>query len=346
VFDVRLHDRAQRDQVAAVSADAVDAAHMGRAIEAAASVRRLTSPNPWVGCVVVTADGHGFDGATGAPGEPHAEIQSLAAAGDRARGATLYTTLEPCAHHGRTPPCTAAIIAAGVARVVVGTIDPDPNVAGRGIDQLRRAGITVDVGVAEADVHAQLLPYLTHRRTGRPFVVLKLAASVDGGIAAPDGSSRWITSQAARNVVHGLRAESDAVCVGAGTVRADDPELTVRHIDGADPLRVVLGTVPADAKVQPCLEWSGDLGDLLDHLGGRGVVQLLVEGGATVAASFHREGLVDRYVIHLAPCLFGGDDARPLFAGAGAATIEDVWRGCVVSTRMVGDDVEIVLEPK
>jgi diaminohydroxyphosphoribosylaminopyrimidine deaminase/5-amino-6-(5-phosphoribosylamino)uracil reductase len=324
----------------------IDLAHMGHAIDAAASVRRRTSPNPWVGCVVVTADGDSFAGATGAPGEPHAEIHALAAAGERAHGATLYTTLEPCAHHGRTPPCTEAIITAGVARVVVGIVDPDPNVAGRGIDRLRRAGITVDVGVAGVDVEAQLLPYLTHRRTGRPFVVLKLAASIDGGTAAPDGSSRWITSQAARNVVHELRADSDAICVGAGTVRADDPELTVRHVDGADPLRVVLGTVPAAAKVQPCLAWSGDLGELLDHLGGRGVVQLLVEGGATVAASFHREGLVDRYVIHLAPCLFGGDDARPLFAGAGGATIDDVWRGRIVSTRLVGDDLEVIMEPK
>ena len=191
---------------------------------------------------------------------------------------------------------------------------------------------------------SQLLPYLTHRRTGRPFVILKLAASLDGRIAAPDGSSRWITSDAARLAVHELRADSDAICVGAGTVRADDPALTVRHVDGEDPLRVVLGSVPDAAQVRPCIEWMGDLGELLDHLGDRGVLQLLVEGGATVAGDFHRQGLVDRYVIHLAGCLFGGDDARPMFAGPGVPSIDDVWRGRISSTRMIGTDVEVVVE--
>ena len=322
----------------------IDLVHMRHAIEAAASVRRLTSPNPWVGCTIAAKDGSTFEGATGPPGDHHAEIAALTAAGDNATGATLYTTLEPCAHHGRTPPCTDAIISAGIARVVVGVVDPDSNVAGLGIDRLRSAGVAVDVGVGAQDVEAQLLPYLTHRRTGRPFVILKMAASLDGRTAAPDGSSRWITSDAARSVVHELRADSDAVCVGAGTVRADDPALTVRHVDGKDPLRVVVGTAPADAKVHPCLEWSAGLDELLDHLGERGVVQLLVEGGAAVAASFHSQGLVDRYVIHLAPCLFGGSDAQPMFAGHGAPTIADVWRGRVASTRLVGGDLEVIVE--
>ena len=188
-----------------------------------------------------------YAGATAPPGGPHAEVTALARAGDAARGATLYVTLEPCAHHGRTPPCTDAIVAAGVARVVVGIEDPDQRVAGRGIAALRAAGIDVTVGVAADEVAEQLAPYRKHRATGQPCVVLKLAASLDGRTAAPDGTSRWITGEAARRDVHRLRAHSDAVLVGAGTVRADDPELTVRldgASDGPQPLRVVLGRPP------------------------------------------------------------------------------------------------------
>ena len=209
-------------------------------------------------------------------------MAALLEAGEAARGATLYVTLEPCAHHGRTPPCTDAIIEAGVARVVVGIEDPDDRVAGRGLAALRAAGLEVTVGVAADEVAEQLAPYRKHRTTGQPWVVLKMAASLDGRTAAPDGTSRWITGEAARQDVHRLRARSDAVLVGAGTVRSDDPELTVRLDDGVgreQPLRVVLGKAPADAKVQPALELSGDLGDVLTELGRRGVLQLLVEGG-------------------------------------------------------------------
>ena len=217
------------------------------------------------------------------------------------------------------------------------------------------------VGVAADEVTEQLAPYLKHRRTGHPWVVLKMAASLDARTAAPDGTSRWITGEAARRDVHRLRARSDAVLVGAGTVRADDPRLTVRLGDGESgdggsggsesgggetegdsqsegrgvgpqPLRVVLGRAPDDARVRPALELSGDLTDVLAELGRRGVLQLLVEGGATVAHDFHAAGLVDRYVLYLAPVIFGGDDARPLFAGPGAGTIEDVWRGCLLYT--------------
>lgn len=318
--------------------------NLRRAIELGESVRGTTSPNPWVGCVLVTAGGATFEGATQPPGGPHAEVVALDAAGDRARGATMWVTLEPCAHHGRTPPCTDAIVAAGVARVVVGMVDPDPNVSGRGIDALRVAGVAVDV-VDDPDVRAQLAPYAKHRRTGRPWVVLKLAASLDGRTAAPDGTSKWITSDDARADVHRLRAQSDAVIVGAGTVRADDPELTVRHVPGHEPLRVVLGHAPAGARVHPCLELTGDLGEILDELGRRGVVQAMVEGGATVAAQFHRAGFVDRYVVYLAPALFGGDDARGWFTGPGAASIDDVWRGRIVDVRGVGPDLRVELEP-
>lgn len=322
--------------------DDVDRAAMGRAVALAGTVRATTSPNPWVGSVIEPG---GFEGTTQPPGGPHAEVVALAAAGDAARGATLYVTLEPCAHSGRTPPCVGAIVEAGIARVVVGVEDPDERVHGAGIRALRAAGVTVDVGIGADEVRAQLAPYLKHRSTGRPWVVLKLAATLDGRTAAPDGTSRWITGPEARADAHRLRAESDAVIVGAGTVRADDPALTVRDAPGRDPLRVVLGHIPPDAKVQPALEMGGDLGDVLDELGRRGVVQAMVEGGPTVAAAFHRNRLVDRYVVYLAPALFGGEDARPLFAGPGAPTIDEVWRGRLVSVQRLGDDLRLECSP-
>lgn len=320
-----------------------DLAVMRRALELAAAVRAQTSPNPWVGCVVVSVDGRRFEGATQPPGGPHAEAVALAGAGEAARGATLFTTLEPCAHHGRTPPCARAIADAGVARVVIGVKDPDPNVAGRGVDGLRRSGVEVIEGVAHGEVAESLAPYLKHRRTGRPWVVLKLAATLDGRIAAPDGSSKWITGEAARADVQRLRAESDAVLVGAGTVRADDPQLTVRSepVPEHQPLRVVLGRAPEGARVLPAIEAAGDIAELLDELGGKGVLQLLVEGGARVAHEFHAAGLVDRYVLYFAPALFGGDDALSMFRGAGAAQVGELWRGRLVSVRQVGDDIRV-----
>jgi len=313
---------------------------MRRAIAEAAAVRASTSPNPWVGAVVEPG---GFTGATQPPGGPHAEIVALQAAGPSAQGATLYCTLEPCSHQGRTGPCTEAIIEAGIARVVVGIEDPDPQVGGRGIERLRQAGITVDVGTCKDEIEEQLAPYLKHRRTGRPWVVLKLAATLDGRIAAPDGTSQWITGDAARTDAHRLRAESDAVLVGAGTVRADDPSLTVRYVSGRDPVRVVLGKAPPDAKVQPAVEMEGDLRDVLDQLGKQDVVQLLVEGGARVAHDFHAARLVDRYVVYLAPALFGGDDAMPMFSGLADPTVSELWRGRFTAIERLGDDLRIEL---
>jgi diaminohydroxyphosphoribosylaminopyrimidine deaminase/5-amino-6-(5-phosphoribosylamino)uracil reductase len=320
-----------------------EVAAMTRALALGASVRTTTAPNPWVGCVILPG---GFEGATCPPGGPHAERVALAAAGPQAEGATLVTTLEPCAHHGRTPPCVAAIVAAGVRRVVVGLEDPDPHVRGAGIRALREGGIEVEVGLCASEVREQLAPYLKHRATGRPWVVLKLAATLDGRTAAPDGSSRWITGPEARLDAHRLRAESDAILVGAGTVRADDPELTVRHVAGNDrqPLRVVVGRVPERARVRPALEVEGDLEAVLDDLGRRGVLQVLVEGGATVAGDFHRAGLVDRYVFYVSPTLLGGEDGRPVLAGAGAPTLAGAWRGRVVSVARLGDDVRVELE--
>ncbi|MBI2705327.1 MAG: bifunctional diaminohydroxyphosphoribosylaminopyrimidine deaminase/5-amino-6-(5-phosphoribosylamino)uracil reductase RibD [Actinobacteria bacterium] len=360
---------------------------MSLAIHEAWRSRRSVAPRPWVGAVVVPGAvatraselplpaaisrfgsalplGHrsspgcpegAFAGSTQGAAGPHAEIVALLAAGALAAGATLYVTLEPCAHFGQTPPCADAVIEAGIRRVVIGLQDPDPKVAGAGIAKLEAAGVEVTTGVMAPVIEAQLAPYLAHRRTGRPYVVLKLAATVDGRTAAPDGTSRWITGDEARLDAHRLRADSDAILAGAGTVRADDPALTVRlPLDEADtygpvvePIRVVLGTAGASAKVHPCLEVSGDLGAALDDLGERGIVQLMIEGGASVAHDFHAAGLVDRYVIYLAPALFGGDDATPLFTGPGAGSITDVWRGRFDGfPRPLGADVRIDLVPR
>jgi diaminohydroxyphosphoribosylaminopyrimidine deaminase / 5-amino-6-(5-phosphoribosylamino)uracil reductase len=326
-----------------VAVDPTDTDLMQRAIEAAATARTRTAPNPWVGSVILTASGSTHAGATQPPGGAHAEIEALRSAGEAARGSTLVTTLEPCAHHGRTGPCTEAIIDAGVSRVVVALEDPDPQVAGSGIARLRNAGIIVDVGAGSAEVEEQLASYLHHRRTGRPYVVLKLAATLDGRTAAPDGSSQWITGEDARRNAHQLRAESQAILVGAGTVRADNPTLTTRLVDGPSPRRVVLGHAPADAAVHPCLEWVGSIPDLLDQLGSVGTLQLMIEGGASVAAEFHDAGLVDRYILYLAPTLFGGDDARPLFIGDGTPTMADLRRGTFLRVEQIGDDIRVDL---
>jgi diaminohydroxyphosphoribosylaminopyrimidine deaminase/5-amino-6-(5-phosphoribosylamino)uracil reductase len=318
---------------------------MRLAVDTACTARLRSRPNPWVGAVVVAQNGEVFTGATLEPGNAHAEIVALNAAAHHAQGSTLFSTLEPCNHTGRTGPCTQAIIDAGVSRVVVGTLDPDSKVSGSGVQQLRKAGLTVDVGVLEQEVKQQLAAYLHHRTTGRPFVVLKMASTIDGRIAAADGSSKWITGETARKRVHQLRAESDAIVVGAGTVRADDPTLTVRDVEGPSPRRIVLGTIDASAKVHPCTQWTGTLPDLLDTLGKEGVVQLLVEGGARVAASFHRERLINQYIMHIAPVIAGGDNAAGVFAGPAASTMADMWRGRIVSTTNLDGDIEIILEP-
>jgi diaminohydroxyphosphoribosylaminopyrimidine deaminase/5-amino-6-(5-phosphoribosylamino)uracil reductase len=328
---------------------------MAQAVAVGATARLCTAPRPWVGAVLVSAGGAVFGGATDGQRGPHAEIVALRAAGpEAARGATVYATLEPCSHHGVTPPCADALVDAGVDRVVVGTVDPDPKVAGQGIARLRAAGIDVRVGVGAAAVERQLRPYLHQRRTGRPYVVLKLAATLDGRTAAPDRTSQWITGPEARADAHLLRAESDAVVVGSGTVASDDPALTVRTLPPAqaawprkaDPRRIVLGDPPpATARIHPCEAWRGSLPDLLDRLGAEGVIQVLVEGGAAVAHSVHRQGLVDRYALYLAPALFGGDDALGLFRGAGAPTMAALWRGRIDGVVHLGADLRIDVLP-
>lgn len=332
---------------------------MDKAIEAASAVRHLTSPNPWVGCVVIAPNGSAFTGATSPPGGPHAERHALALAGAAARGATLITTLEPCDHRGRTGPCTDEIIEAGVRRVVIAVLDPDPQVSGAGVARLQSAGVEVQVGVRQAEVERQLMAYLHHRRTGRPWMVAKLAASIDGRTAAPDGTSQWITSLEARTDAHRLRAVSDAVIVGAGTVRADDPSLTVRHwtppggrvwSDGREPRevvqprRVVVGSAPRRARVHPCLQWEGSLEDLVVRLGADGAIQAMIEGGPAVAGAFVRAGLVDSFVLYMAPALFGGDDGTPILSGPGAESMQDIVRGSITAVERLGPDVRIDVE--
>ncbi len=319
---------------------------MRRAIEESEQARFHAPPNPWVGALVV--DQHGAvvaAGHTQVPGDAHAEVVALRRAGERARGATLIVTLEPCNHHGRTGPCTDAIVAAGVARVVVGVLDPDHRVSGAGVGALRAAGVDVAVGVEASAVSERLAPYLWHRATGRPFVVLKVAATLDGAVAMSDGSSQWITGEAARRDAHVLRARSQAIIVGAGTVRRDDPRLTARLGDVVlEPLRVVLGVAPPSAHVRPCWERSGDLGAVLDELGAAGVLQVLVEGGPSTASAFVEAGLVNRIVWYVAPALAGSVGTRGALSELGTATIGALRRGRLVEVRAVGEDVRIEVE--
>ncbi len=325
---------------------ATDAAGIRLAMDQASAVRNTTAPNPWVGAVVASVEGRVVAcGATEPPGGRHAEIVALDAAGEASRGATLYVTLEPCAHHGRTPPCTDAIVRAGIQRVVIGVTDPDQQVGGRGVQALRTAGIDVVIGVEAEAVALQLRSYLHHRTTGRPYVYCKVATSLDGGTAAVDGSSQWITGQESRTDGHRLRAASGAIVVGAGTVRIDDPSLTVRHVEGPDPQRIVLGSAAADAKVQPCIEWDGSLEDLLDDLGRRGVLQVLVEGGATVIRSFLDARLVDRMVVYMAPSLFFGSEAHPFVAGPSARSMDRLWHGRFERVDRLGADIRIEMVP-
>jgi diaminohydroxyphosphoribosylaminopyrimidine deaminase/5-amino-6-(5-phosphoribosylamino)uracil reductase len=357
---------------------------MGRAVALAEGGRGATSPNPMVGAVLVRDGRVVGEGFHQAAGRAHAEAAALAAAGAAAAGATCYVTLEPCAHHGRTPPCADALVAAGVARVVAAMADPDPRVDGAGLARLRAAGVEVVTGAGAAAAATQNAAYLTHRRLGRPRVTLKAAASLDGKVAAPDGTSQWITGPDARADGHRLRAEADAVLVGAGTALADDPRLTVRlpgHT-GRQPLRVLAdasgrvgpgghlfdGEAPtlvvttpaapgtavdawkaAGAEVLICNQAADgggvDLDDLLRGLAARGVLELLVEGGPTLQASLWAAGLADRLVWYLAPLAIGGASAPGLLGGAGAATLADARRLRLASVDRLGDDLRIVAFP-
>jgi diaminohydroxyphosphoribosylaminopyrimidine deaminase/5-amino-6-(5-phosphoribosylamino)uracil reductase len=326
---------------------------MRRALAASVAVHGTTSPNPPVGAVVLDASGTVVGvGATAPPGGPHAEVTALRVAGDRARGGTAVVTLEPCAHHGRTPPCTKALAAAGVATVVFAVRDPHPRAAG-GAAVLAAAGVAVREGVLAAEVErGPLRAWLHAVLTGRPHVTWKLAATLDGRSAAADGTSRWITGAAARAEVHDLRAAVDAIVVGTGTVLADDPSLTARHADGSprerSPLRVVVGhrDVPAgfalDAPDVLYLR-THDPDEVLAELHVRGIVDVLLEGGPRLAGAFVAAHRVDRVLAYVAPALLGSGAAA--LADAGVGTIADIVRLQVDEVRRVGDDVLVDARP-
>ncbi|MGC2168621.1 MAG: bifunctional diaminohydroxyphosphoribosylaminopyrimidine deaminase/5-amino-6-(5-phosphoribosylamino)uracil reductase RibD, partial [Acidimicrobiales bacterium] len=244
-----------------------------------------------------------------------------------------------------TGPCAEAIIEAGIARVVVATMDPDPRVAGTGIQLLRASGVDVELGVEADAVRAQLAAYLWQRVTARPYVVAKVASTLDGIVAMADGTSQWITGPEARRDAHLLRAQSQAIMVGAGTVRSDDPVLTARLDDLViEPLRVVLGRAPEGAKVRPCLELSGDLGLVLDELGRHDVLQVLVEGGPTVTSEFFEAGLVNHVVWYQAPCVAGALGTLAALKGLSTPTMEALKRGRLMDVRRIGDDIRIDVE--
>jgi diaminohydroxyphosphoribosylaminopyrimidine deaminase / 5-amino-6-(5-phosphoribosylamino)uracil reductase len=338
-----------------VSVTPAELTAMARARELGAAALGTTSPNPPVGAVILAADGTtAGEGATSPPGGPHAEVAALAQAGERARGGTAVVTLEPCAHTGRTGPCAEALIAAGIVRVVVAVPEPTELAVG-GAERLREAGIEVVEGVEqEAAETGALAGWLgVHER--RPYVVWKVGATLDGRVAAADGTSRWITGDQARAEVHRLRATCDAVVVGSGTVLTDDPQLTVRDADGKNvdrqPLRVVVdrrGRVPSTARVlddaaRTHVSRATEPAALLAELFALDVRRLLLEGGPGLAAAFLRAGLVDEILLHQAPKLLG---AGPSLVGdLGITSITDALSLEIVDVTRLGGDVQIRMRP-
>mgnify|MGYP000144443717 CR=1 FL=1 len=354
------------------------------ALELAASARGEVSPNPMVGALIVKDGRIVGRGVHRYAGVKHAEALALEEAGEHARGATLYTNLEPCCHYGRTPPCTDAIIRAGIARVVASMEDPNPRVCGRGFEALRRAGIRVEVGIAEAEARQLNEAFIRYITSGRPFVHLKIAMSLDGRIATASGHSRWITGEASRQAVQHLRYESDAILVGIGTVLADDPELSVRlnRPRHRPVVRVVLDSrlrIPRTSKlVQTARQWplwifttepfaeaaqpltqlgasviavparAGrvDLRAVLEELGRREITSLLVEGGAEVHAAFLQQGLADKVTLFIAPKIIGGRHAIPAVGGDDITTLERALPMRIASLARSGEDVMITAYPQ
>lgn len=357
-----------------------DFVHMTRALALARRGLYTTHPNPRVGCVLVRDGEIVGEGWHLLAGGPHAEIEALRMAGGKARGADCYITLEPCCHHGRTPPCSEALVRAGIRRVVVAMIDPNPRVAGQGLAQLRAAGIETVCGILEKEARALNRGFCRRMQSGRPWVTAKLAASLDGRTALASGESRWITSEAARRDVHALRAASSAILTGIGTVLLDDPALTARLDSGEEmlqPLRVVvdsklrmppaarmlglpgrtlIATVAEDADRRAGLERSGaevlvlppdvagrvDLAALLEALGRREVNEVLVEAGPVLNGALVENRLVDEWVVYLAPSLLG-DAGRGLFHLPGIQTMADRIELEFQEIRRIGPDLRIRL---
>jgi diaminohydroxyphosphoribosylaminopyrimidine deaminase/5-amino-6-(5-phosphoribosylamino)uracil reductase len=353
---------------------AADHEHMAQALRLAEKGLYTTTPNPRVGCVIVRDGRVVGSGWHERAGEPHAEIHALAQAGGSAQGATVYVTLEPCSHHGRTPPCAEALIKAGVSRVVVAMVDPNPQVAGEGLAQLQQAGIRTDIGLLEKEAHDLNPGFVSRMTCGRPWLRLKIAASLDGKTALNNGVSQWITGADARRDAHRLRARSCAVLTGIGTVLADDPTLNVREVETTrQPLRVVVDSglrMPPTAKMLlgegvlvvtasgdqvkagrlreagaevlmlPPLEGRVDLVRMLDELGKRGVNEITVEAGRGLNGALVRQGLVDEFVIYFAPLLLG-DRARGMFDLPELVEMGARRELRIADVAMVGRDVRI-----
>jgi len=348
---------------------------MGRALQLASHGLNTATPNPRVGCLLVRNGvivGEGFHARAG---EPHAEIHALQYAGDAARGATAYVTLEPCNHHGRTPPCVDSLLAAGVARVVAAMEDPNPRVAGAGLRRLAAAGVAVESGLMESSARELNLGFISRMTRGRPWVRLKVAASLDGKTALASGQSQWITSAASRRDAHRFRARSCAILTGSGTVRADNPSLTVRevHCERA-PLRVVVDsqlTTPPDARIfegdggvlvfhaerdaarETALEKAGatlifwpaegrvDLEGMMRELAARGVNELMVEGGEGLNGALLAAGLVDELLIYLAPTLLG-TQGRGMFDLPALSSLDERVDVSIHELRRLGQDIRLL----
>jgi len=365
--------------------DTADRRAMALALRLARRGAGYTSPNPMVGAVVVrdgAIEGRGYHRRVGGP---HAEVEALRQAGEAARGATLYVTLEPCNHHGRTPPCTEAVLAAGITRVVIASMDPNPRVAGGGAEYLRERGLVVETGLLEAEALRLNEAFVKAVTTGLPWVIAKVAATLDGKIATRTGDARWVTGPAARAWVHRRRHEVDAILVGRGTVAADDPQLTTRLARGRgrDPIRVILDStlnLPQTARVfsldSPSPTWVActprapahriaalqargtevlvipgngrtvPLPELLQELGRRQVQSLLVEGGAEVLWSFFGQGLVDKAHFCFAPKLVGGRQAPGLLGGEGVGRMQDAIILETITMRRLGEDLLITAYPR
>ncbi|MGE7763945.1 bifunctional diaminohydroxyphosphoribosylaminopyrimidine deaminase/5-amino-6-(5-phosphoribosylamino)uracil reductase RibD [Peribacillus sp. NPDC096540] len=361
-----------------------DQYYMKLALDLASSAKGKTNPNPVVGAVLVKDGVIAGTGIHRKAGEPHAEVHAFKMAGDYAKDATLYVTLEPCSHYGKTPPCANLVKESGVRRVVVATQDPNPEVAGRGISILRNAGIEVEVGVLEKEAQRLNERFIHNMITNRPFVLSKYAMTLDGKLATHTGHSKWITGEESRHSVHLLRDEVDAILIGIGTVLADNPSLTTRLPEGGgkNPIRIILDSelrVPLDANVVqvseaktvivtqenasvdkiaalsekgiefiivPKTDAGLDLRILMEELYKKGITDVLLEGGSEVNASFLRAGLIDKYLIYVAPKLLGGRNSLTPFSGIDVDTMDEAMDVSISSVDMSGEDICIVAYPK
>ena len=356
---------------------------MKLALEMAGTAKGKTNPNPMVGAVIVKDGEIVGTGIHRKAGEPHAEVHAFRMAGGHAKGATLYVTLEPCSHYGKTPPCAILVKESGVKRVVVAMEDPNPQVAGRGIRLLREAGIEVEVGVLEEEAKRLNERFVHNMLTGRPFVISKTAMTLDGKIAAYNGHSKWVTGEEARKHVHELRKQSDAILVGIGTVLADNPRLTTRlEAGGKNPVRVILDSalrIPLEALVTDCTEASTwiaaasdadpvkakalqekgleiillskdknglDLRELLTRLYEKGITDIIVEGGSQINSAFLREGLIDKFLVYIAPKILGGLHSLSPFAGSDVEGMDEAVGIHIEKIEQYGEDLCLTAYPE